>query len=103
MVPNTLSVQYNNVICLGTVLTHKSKPNAVIWKGHVQERSNVSIPVHHLKGWWRLFRPSHCKLQPTTVNRIGGNRSVNCENRSNRSGPVPVGSQPIQIQNLNLN
>jgi hypothetical protein len=29
------------------------------------------------------------------VNRTGGNRSY-------RSGPVPAGSQPVQIQNLNL-
>jgi hypothetical protein len=41
----------------------------------------------------------------TRVNRTGGNRSGNRGNRSNRSGPVPVpaGSQPVQIQILNLN
>jgi hypothetical protein len=39
------------------------------------------------------------------VNRTGGNRSGNRGNRSYRSGPVlvPVGSQPVQIQILNLN
>ena len=39
------------------------------------------------------------------VNLTGGNRSGLTGNRSNRSGPVPVptGSQPVQIQILNLN
>jgi hypothetical protein len=39
------------------------------------------------------------------VHRTGGNGSGNCGNRCYRSGPVPVpiGSQPVQIQNLNLN
>ena len=39
------------------------------------------------------------------VNLTVGNRSGLTGNRSNRSGPVPVptGSQPVQIQILNLN
>jgi len=44
-------------------------------------------------------------LGATMVNLTGGNRSGLTGNRSNRSGPVPVptGSQPVQIQILNLN
>jgi hypothetical protein len=42
---------------------------------------------------------------PARVYRTGGNWSGNRGNRSYRSGlvPVPAGSQPVQIQNLNLN
>jgi len=41
----------------------------------------------------------------TRVHLTGGNRSGLTGYRSNRSGPVPVsaGTQPAQIQNLNLN
>jgi hypothetical protein len=41
----------------------------------------------------------------TRVNRTGGNQFEKRGNRSYRSGsvPVPAGSQPVQIQNLNLN
>ena len=39
----------------------------------------------------------------TRVNLTGGNRSGLTGYRSNRSGPVPAGTQPAKIQILNLN
>jgi hypothetical protein len=47
-------------------------------------------------------RPHH-RLISDRVNRTGGNRPGNRGNQSYRSGPVLVGSQPVQIQNINLN
>ena len=42
-------------------------------------------------------------LPTTKVNLTGGNRSGLTGYRSNRSGPVPAGTQPAKIQILNLN
>ena len=39
----------------------------------------------------------------TRVYKTGGNRSGLTGYRSNRSGPVPAGTQPAKIQILNLN
>ena len=53
------------------------------------------LPTSSPTGWRR-----HTS---TSVNQTGGKRSGLTGYRSNRSGPVPAGTQPVKIQNLNLN
>jgi hypothetical protein len=77
----------------------------------VQKKQSIYLPrrtprILPPEGMTTLGRRVGIEKQLSSrVNRTSGNRSGNRGNRSYRSEPVPVpvGSQPVQIQNLNLN